>query len=272
MGNPSEVQQVSMTNTKKELLDAYQAAKRILKAQEKDLLDAEKARKALEKKAALATADAQAAQDPVRRIHELRSALSRELMDLAERLEKEIGTYREIQTAVTEKKGGLQTLYGVETAASDLAALIEAQQARKDAFELERDRRQAELEEALNEQQEQWKKQQELLKQAADEQAQLLKKQRQREKEEFEYAFAREQEQRKDALEDELGTVEKEITQKRDSFEKEMAKRQTALEEGESALSKRQDPRGKRSASLNVVRARARVLAKDRRSGWPSWA
>ena len=44
MGNPSEVQQVSMTNTKKELLDAYQAAKRILKAQEKDLLDAEKAR------------------------------------------------------------------------------------------------------------------------------------------------------------------------------------------------------------------------------------
>jgi hypothetical protein len=39
-----------MANTKKELLEAYEAAKQILKAKEKDLLDAEKARKALEKR------------------------------------------------------------------------------------------------------------------------------------------------------------------------------------------------------------------------------
>ena len=54
MENTSEVPQVSMANTKKELLEAYSAAKSLLKAKEKDLLDAEKARKALEKKAALA--------------------------------------------------------------------------------------------------------------------------------------------------------------------------------------------------------------------------
>lgn len=44
MQSPSEVPQVTMSNTKKELLDAYKAAKQILKAKEKDLLDAEKAR------------------------------------------------------------------------------------------------------------------------------------------------------------------------------------------------------------------------------------
>ena len=153
MDNTSEVPNVSMANTKKEMLEAYEAAKDTLKAKENDLLDAEKARKALEKKAALATADAQAAQDPVHRLHDLRSALGRELSELAERLEEEIGTYRKIQAAVAEKNDELKTLYGVETAASDLAALIEAQQARKAQFEEEMERREAEMEEGLEQQQ-----------------------------------------------------------------------------------------------------------------------
>jgi chromosome segregation ATPase len=240
MQSPSEVPQVTMANTKKELLEAYEAAKQILKAKEKDLLNADKARKALEKKAALATAEAQAAQDPVRRIHELRSALSRELTDLAERLEDEIGTYRKIQTAVTEKNDEIKTLYGVETAASDLAALLEAQQSRKDDFEVEMERRQNAFDEELQVQREQWKKEQAQQKQANQEQDQQLKKQRQREKEEFEYTFAREKEQQKNALDDELGAIEKEIAQKQDTFEKEIAQRRAALEEGEAALNRRQ--------------------------------
>ena len=240
MENTSDVPQVSMANTKKELLEAYEAARNALKAKEKDLLDAEKARKILEKKAAMATADEQAAQDPVRRIHDLRSALGRELTDLAERLEEEINTYRKIQTAVTEKNEELKTLYGVETAASDLAALIEAQQARKEQFEAEMAQRKAEIEENIQQQKSQWKKEHELQKEIMAEQTQQLKKQRQREKEEFEYTFAREQEQRKNALNDELAAVEKEIQQKREQFEKEIQERQTALEAGEADLSKRQ--------------------------------
>lgn len=240
MDNSSEIPNVSMANTKKELLDAYESAKKALKAKEKDLLDAEKARKSLEKKAALATADAQAAQDPVRRIYELRSALGRELTDLAERLEEEISTYRKIQFAVTEKNEELKTLYGVETAASDLAALIEAQQTRNVHFEEEMARRKAELEESLQQQQAQLKKEQEQQKQIAAEQAQQLKKQREREKEEFEYNFAREQEQRKNALNDELESTKREIQQKRELFEKEIQERQATLEAGESELARRQ--------------------------------
>jgi hypothetical protein len=229
-----------MANTKKELLEAYEAAKNALKAKEKDLLDAEKARKSLEKKASLATADAQAAQDPIRRIHDLRSALGRELTDLAERFEEEINTYRKIQSAVTEKNEELKILYGVETAASDLAALIEAQQTSKEQFEADMAHRKTEMEASLQQQKAQWEKEQQLQKEIMTEQTQQLKKQRQREKEEFEYAFAREQEQRKNTLNDELAAVEKEIQQKREQFEKEIQERQAALEAGEADLVKRQ--------------------------------
>ena len=98
---------------------------------DKNLLDAEKARKQMEKKVAAATADTQTAQDPVKRLHDLRGAISRELNELAERFETEIETYKKIQSAIDAKQSELETLYGVETAASDLAALIDAQRAKK---------------------------------------------------------------------------------------------------------------------------------------------
>ena len=131
MTDQTELPNVSMANTKKELLEAYEEAKKRVEMADKDLLDAEKARKRLEKQVATATADAQAAQDPVQRLHDLRGAISRELSDLAERLVTEIETYRKIQSAIETKHEELKTLYEVETAASDLAALIEAQRAKK---------------------------------------------------------------------------------------------------------------------------------------------
>jgi predicted nucleic acid-binding Zn-ribbon protein len=89
----------------------------------------------VEKQGAATTADAQAAQDPVQRLHDLRGAISRELSDLAERFEREIETYRKIKSAIETKQEELDTLYEVETAASDLAALIDAQRAKKAQFE-----------------------------------------------------------------------------------------------------------------------------------------
>ena len=135
MSEKSDLPNVSMTNTKKELLGAYEEAKKQFEILSSDLLDAEKARKRLEKKVAAAAADTQAAQDPLKRLHDLRGAISRELTELAERFETEIETYRKIQSAIETKKEELNTIYEVETAASDLAALIDAQRVKKERFE-----------------------------------------------------------------------------------------------------------------------------------------
>jgi hypothetical protein len=236
MTDQADIPAVSMANTKKELLDAYEIAKQRVESQSKDLLDAEKARKRMEKQVATATADTQAAQDPVQRLHDLRGAISRELGDLAERFENEIETYRKIQSAIDTKQAELDTIYGVETAASDLAALIDAQRIEKERFDQEMSAQKAAFEAEMQELRTQRQREKaDHDRQVAEEKA-SLKKERQREKEEYEYTFAREQAQRKNTLDDELQALEKEITAKRSAFDLDVQQRSAALDAREEAL------------------------------------
>lgn len=240
MTDTTAIPNVSMANTKKEMLEAYKAVKSRLKANEKQLLDAAKARKEMEKQLALATAEAQATQDPVQRLQDLRSAISSELVGLAERFETEIDTFKKLQAAVAQKQQELKSIYEVETAASDFAALIEAQQAKKNAFDEEMQTRRAEFDQEMNLAIEKWEKEKTLRQQSIKEKDEFLKKQRQREKEEYQYMFSREKEQRKNALEDELQALEKEIAQKRAEFEQEYQQRDTELNSREEAVAKRE--------------------------------
>lgn len=241
MNDQNDIPTVTMANTKKEMMDAYKAIKRQLQAQEKDLLNAEKTRKQMERKLAEATADAQASQDPLQRLSSLRSDISKELTALAERFEQEIEAYSKLKDAVKSKQEDLDTIYGVETAASDLAALIEAQQAKKEAFETEMTNRQttfeAEMQEALAE----WKKEKAAREQEAKEFAESIARQRQREKEEFEYGFAREKEQKTNALKDALQALEKELLKKREDFEQEVSRRKQDLDSREGAIAQREN-------------------------------
>jgi chromosome segregation ATPase len=240
MTEKNDTPTVSMSNTKKEMLDSYQAIKKRLQEREKQTLDAEKARKQMEKKVAEATADAQASQDPLQRLYILKGDISRELTTLAEKLEQEIDSYRKVQAAVKEKNQELNTLYEIETAASDLAALIEAQQAKKNVFEQEMESRQNAFREEMQETRAKWNKEQDECEHAAKEQADVIKKQRQREKEEYEYAFVREKEQRGNALEDELRALENEIKQKRKDFEQDLNQRNMEIEAREKSLAEKE--------------------------------
>jgi len=235
-----EIPKVSMANTKKELLDAYETAKKQLKIREKERLDARKAQKQMEKELAAATAKAEVAGDPFKRLYDLRGDISRELTRLAERYEKELDTYRKVQTAVKTKQEELETIYGIETAASDLAALIEAQQAAKEEFEQKMQARRSAFEEEMRESRSRWNQEKATRQQEAKEEAEAIEKRRKREKEEYEYAFAREKEQRKNALEDQLRAIEIEITQKREAFEQEVSRRTAELEAREEAVLKQE--------------------------------
>ena len=211
MTEKTDLPNVSMTNTKKELLEAYEDAKEQFESLSKDLLDAEKARKRLEKKVATATADTQAAQDPLKRLHDLRGTISRELTELAERFETEMETYRKIQSAIETKKEELNTIYEVETAASDLAALIDAQRVKKTQFEGEMQDQKGVFEAEMEEIRTQWQREKADRDRRVKEQAETIDKQRKREKEEYEYTFSRDKAQRKNTLDDELQTLEKEL-------------------------------------------------------------
>lgn len=240
MTDQNDIPTVTMTNTKKDMIEAYEAMKQKLHAQEKELLNAEKTRKQMEKKLAEATADAQASQDPLQRFSNLRSDISKELTGLAERFEQEIDAYSKIKAAAKAKQEELDTIYGVESAASDLAALIEAQQAKKKDFETDMATRRAAFESEIKGARAEWEKEKAAHEQEAKELAGSIKKQRQREKEEFEYAFAREKEQRENALEDDLQTITKDISKKREDFEQEYNHRKNELDIREEDIAKRE--------------------------------
>jgi hypothetical protein len=221
-------------------MEAYKSMKQQLDITEKQLLDAEKLRKQMEKKAAETVAEAQTAQDPLQRLHDLKGAFSHELTGLAERFEAEIDTYKKIETAVKAKQEELQNIYEVETAASDLAALIDAQHARKEEFKAEMEKRRNEFEEEMQDAQANWDREKAEQEQEAKEQALFLKKQRQREKEDYEYTFTREKEQRKNQLEDQLKALEKEIIKKGEAFEQQLQQRKDELDGREKVISERE--------------------------------
>lgn len=240
MTDKKDLPNVSMANTKKELLEAYEEAKTRFEHLSKDLLDAAKARKQLEKKAARATADAQAAQDPVKRLHDLKGAIGRELTDLAERFETEIETYRKVQSAIETKQVELKTLYEVETAASDLAALIDAQRVKKERFEQEVTVQKTTFESEMQAARDQWQREKTEHDRLVKEEADALAKKRQRDEEEYEYTFTREKEQRKNKLEDELLALQKEVDEKRAAFEGDMEHRNANLDQREEAIAGRE--------------------------------
>ncbi|MDA3835811.1 MAG: hypothetical protein PF495_20765, partial [Spirochaetales bacterium] len=63
--NKEDIPNISMSNTKKELLDAYAEVRERVEEQRKELQNAEKARAAAEKKAAQVVAVKEAASDRV---------------------------------------------------------------------------------------------------------------------------------------------------------------------------------------------------------------
>ncbi|MGD9309431.1 MAG: hypothetical protein PVG51_09850 [Desulfosarcina sp.] len=241
MTDSNDLPSVSMANTKKELLEAYQSAKKRFDRLSKDLLDAEKTRKRMEQQLATATADAQAAQDPVKRLLELRGAIGHELTNLAERFETEIDTYRNIQSAIETKQVELDTIYEVETTASDLAALIDAQRTKKEQYEQEMSAQRATFEGEIQEMRANWQKEKAAHDREVKEQAEAIKKQRQRDQEEYEYVFAREKEKRTNSLADELQALEKEIAVKRSDFERDMEQRIAALDAREEAINNKEN-------------------------------
>ncbi len=236
MNETTTIPEATMSNTKKELLEVYHLLKKQLQAKNKALLDAEKTRDQMELKVAQAEADTQSAGDPLQRLHELRSLMSSELLELAEKFETELTTFKRVKTAVETRQQELETVYGIETAASDLAALIEAQQEKKKQFTEEMAMKRANFEKEQATALQQWQAEQEKRALAVKEEATALKKMRQREKEEFEYTFSREKELSHNKLQDELQALEKEIAHKKRDFEEEFQQRSSQLDLREKAV------------------------------------
>ncbi len=227
---------LSLSNTKQEMLEAYNAVLKQLETQREAELKPEKRLEEKKAKEVIQVAESMSSEGVSREISNLKIETSKTLAQISDRLEEEVNKFRAIQSAITLKEKELQELYEIEKSAVTLAALIESQNQKRQAFEIEM----AEKKEALSQEIEALRAEREKEKNDYEgetkERDMAEKKRRDREKEEYEYSFKREQKLTKDKFEDEKAKLEKEILIKKGQMESELKGREKAIAEKEEEL------------------------------------
>ena len=240
---------LSLSNTKQEMLEAYNVALKQMEAQREAELKPEKKIEEKKAKEVIQVAESLSSEGIARETSNLKIETGKMLAQISDRLEEEIGKFKAIQNAIVLKEKELQELYEIEKSAVTLAALIESQNQKRQAFEIEMAEKKEALSqeiEALRAQREQEKKEYE---EEIKERDMTEKKRREREKDDYEYSFKREQKLTKDKFEDEKSKLEKEIQIKKEQMESE-------LKEREKAIAGRED-------ELNELRKKASVFPKE---------
>lgn len=227
---------LSLSNTKQEMLEAYNVILKQLEAQREAELKPEKKMEEKKAKEVIQIADSLSSEGVAREISNLKIETSKTLAQISDRLEEEVNKFRAIQSAISLKEKELRELYEIEKSAVTLAALIESQNQKRQAFEIEM----AEKKETLSREIEALRAERE--KEKNDYEAEIKerdmaeKKRRDREKEEYEYSFKREQKLTKDRFEDEKAKLEKEILIKKEQMESELKGREKVIAEKEDEL------------------------------------
>jgi chromosome segregation ATPase len=234
---------LSTTNTKQEMLDAYNDL--LVQIEEKRETAATPEQKVTEKaiKQVVAVADELTADTIIRDLGGLKGEVGKVLTTLSDRLEQESGRYQSVKKAITEKEKELAEIYEIQRAASSLSALIEAQNLKKEEFEADMAARKEALSREVEEMRTEWQKEKSMRAAEIKEQEVLDSKKRDREKEEFEYILQRERQAAKDLFEkekngfaEEKERLEREIALRREQNDREFAEREQAFSRQEQEL------------------------------------
>jgi len=227
---------LTVANTKQEMLEAYQVALKQLEAQKEAELKPERRLEEKKAKEVIQVAESLSSEGIAKEVSTLKIETGKMLAQISDRLEEEINKFRAVQSATGLKEKELQELYEIEKSTLSLAALIESQNQKREAFESEM----AEKKEALTREIEFLRAEREKAKKEYEDETKerdaAEKKRRERDKEEYDYSFKREQKLAKDKFEDEKGKLEREIQIKREAMERELQEREKTIASQENEL------------------------------------
>ena len=227
---------LSMSNTKKEMLEAYSMLLKKLKEKREAELKPEKKIEEKEQKEVVKVAETLSSEGVIKEIGNLKLEIGKNLTQLSDGLEEEVNKFKKIQKAIEVKEEEIKELYEIERSAATLAALIEAQNQKREEFESEMAARREELNQEIQITRDEWQKEKKQYEAEIKERDAAEAKKREREKEEYSYAFKREQQLSKDMFEDEKAKMEKEIQLKKEQMEKELSERERIIAEKEGEL------------------------------------
>lgn len=227
---------ITMRNTKKEMLQAYNEMLEHLKQQREAELRPEAGIEEKQIKQAVEVTDALSTERIVQELSGLKLEMGQLLGQVSERLEEEVARYRQVKKAVEVKEQELQEIYEIEKSALSLAALIDAQHQKREETEAELAARKEELTREIETLRAEWENEKKLHEAEIKERDAAEKKQREREREEYQYTFQREQQLAREQFEDEKARQEREIAYRREQMEREFAEREKAVAEKEGEL------------------------------------
>lgn len=228
--------ELSMKNTKQEILDAYQETLKLLHEKEQAQLKPEQKLKEKKEEGILKAVSGISADGVIQETNKLKQEIGGMLNKLTDKLAAEVDKFDQVQLAIEIKERELKEIYEIEKAAATLAALIETQRQEKIRLEEEMAHEQASLTREIETTRLQWQKEK------ADHQAEIKEQQeqeakdRKREKEEYQYTFEREQQLARDKFEDEKAkllaekqALENQMKALKEQTEKELSEREKQI-------------------------------------------
>ena len=195
--------ELSMKNTKQELLDAYQETLEKLHEKEKAQLKPEQKLKEKKEEGILKAVAGISADGVIQETNKLKHEIGGMLNKLTDRLAAEVNKFDQVQLAIEIKERELKEIYEIEKAAATLAALIESQRQEKLRFEEEMAQEQASLTQGIEATRLKWQKEKADHHAEVEEHQEQEAKDRKRQEEEYLYEFEREQQLARDKFEDE---------------------------------------------------------------------
>lgn len=231
-----QAKKLTVSNTKQEMLEAYQAVLKQLEIQRESELKPEKKLEEKKTREVIQIAESLSSEGIAKEISQLRVETGKILAQISDRLEEEINKFKAVQSAIALKEKELQELYEIEKSSLTLAALIESQNQKRQSFELEMTEKKESLSQEIETLQADREKEKEEYETEVKDRDIVEKKKRDREKEEYEYAFKREQRIAKDKFEDEKAKFERDIHLKREQMESELKEREKTIAEKEEEL------------------------------------
>jgi hypothetical protein len=227
---------ISLSNTKQEMLAAYNAVLKQLQEKEEAELKPEKKMEERKTKEVVELAEGLSTEGVVKGISNLKLEISTMLTQISDRMEEEVNKFRGIHKAIELKEKEIKELYEIERNAASFAALIEVQNRKRQEFEKEMAEEKEALTREIESTRQEWEEERETHDAEIKERDAEEKKKRQRESEDFAYNFKREQQLVKDKFEDEKTKLEKEIQLKKEEMEKELTEREKVVAEKEKEL------------------------------------
>ncbi|MCX5830315.1 MAG: hypothetical protein NT140_00215 [Deltaproteobacteria bacterium] len=237
MDGKKDFKKLTTTNTKQEMLLAYNSVLKELEEKQAGELKPGKRIEEKKTKEAVQVAEYSTTEGVGKEIAALKLEIGKTLTGISDQLEGEVSRFVAVRNAIAAKEKELTELYEIEKTATSLAALIEAQNQKRQEFTAEMEEKKESLRQDIDSTRTAWEKEQEEHDAAVKERDAAEKKRQTREKEEFDYAFKREQQTATERYTYEKAKLEKELKDKKEQLERELQAREAAIAAKEVELS-----------------------------------